>query len=58
MRFTSAIVASVLTFGALLGGLAVSADNDAAQKVQHRAVASALPADPVVRKAENDHGNV
>lgn len=57
MRFTSAVVASALAVGALLGGLAASAGTDASQTVQYQAAAPGLTADPVVRKAENEHGN-
>ncbi|MFE4638568.1 hypothetical protein ACFRJ1_35060 [Streptomyces sp. NPDC056773] len=57
MRFTSAVIASALAVGALLGGLTVSAGTDASQTVQYQAAAPGLPTDPVVSKAEDDHGN-
>ncbi|MBB0243252.1 hypothetical protein FNQ90_03775 [Streptomyces alkaliphilus] len=57
MRFTSALAASVIALGAVLSGFTAAAGTDAPQSVQHRAVASGLPADTVPAQRETDHGN-
>ncbi|MFF4827447.1 hypothetical protein [Streptomyces sp. NPDC001312] len=57
MRFTSAVATSVIALGAVLSGFTAAAGTDAPQPVQHRAVASGLPADTVLVQPETDHGN-
>lgn len=57
MRFTSAVAATVIALGVVLGGFTAAADTDAPQTGRHRAVASDLPADTVLVQPRTDHGN-
>ncbi|MEV2213886.1 hypothetical protein AB0H86_20995 [Streptomyces sp. NPDC050997] len=57
MRLAPVAAASVIAFGALLGGFTASSDADAPETVQQRTVAFAPSTDVTVLETPDNNGN-